>query len=122
MIFQGRDSGERTRHPDKKNPPACGKNAGGRREKLALNFLFLLARKRGLGSQSLGGALLEFIHATGGIHKLLLARVKRMADVANANDDRGLGGTRLDYVATGATNLRVHIFWMYVRLHKNGRS
>jgi len=84
----------------------------------ALNFLFLLGGKRLLGGLRLGGALLEFIHATGGIHELLLASIERMADVANADDDRGLGGTRLDHVATSATDFGVHIFRVYVRLHK----
>ena len=31
-----------------------------------------------------------------------------------------LGGARLDHVAAGATDLRVHIFRMNVRLHKKG--
>jgi hypothetical protein len=43
-----------------------------------------------------------------------------MAGVANADDDGLLGGTRLDDVATGATNLGVHIFRMNVRFHKKG--
>jgi hypothetical protein len=41
-----------------------------------------------------------------------------MAHVANADDDGLLGGARLDHVAAGATDFRVHIFWMNVRLHK----
>jgi len=68
----------------------------------------------------LGGTLLEFVHAAGGVHELLLAGVKRMADVANADDDGRFGGTRLDHVAAGATDFRVHIFRMNVRLHKKG--
>ena len=70
--------------------------------------------------QGLGGALLEFVHAAGGVHELLLAGVKRVAGVANADDDGRIGGTRLDHVAAGATNFRVHIFRMNVRLHKKG--
>jgi hypothetical protein len=54
-------------------------------EKLGL-FLFLRGKGR-LGGQGLGGALLEFVHAAGGVHKFLLAGVKRMAGVANADDD-----------------------------------
>ena len=84
----------------------------------ALNFLFLFRGERGLGGLRFGGALLEFIHAAGGVHELLLASVERMADVANADDDGGLGGTGLDHVATGATDFGVHIFRMYVRFHK----
>jgi hypothetical protein len=41
-----------------------------------------------------------------------------MAHVANADDDGLLGGARLDHVAAGATDFRVHIFRMNVRLHK----
>jgi hypothetical protein len=61
---------------------------------------------------------LELVHATGGIHELLLTGVKRMAHVTNADDDRRLGGTGLDHVATGATNFRIHIFRMNVCFHK----
>jgi hypothetical protein len=70
---------------------------------------------RGLGFHQ---ALLELVHATGGVHKFLLAGVKRVADVANADDDHGPGGAGLDDVAAGATDFRVHIFRMNVRLHK----
>ena len=85
-----------------------------------LNLLFLLRRVLGLRGQGLGGALLEFVHAAGGVHELLLARVERVAHVANADDDGLLGGARLDHVAAGATNLGVHIFRVNVRLHKKG--
>jgi hypothetical protein len=103
----------------KKQPPAPRNDSGGRAvfvEKLGL-FLFLGGKGR-LGGQGLGGALLEFVYATGGVHKFLLAGVKRMAGVANADDNGGLGGARFDHVATGATNLSVYIFRMNVRLHK----
>jgi hypothetical protein len=83
-----------------------------------LNFLFLLRGLCGLCGLRLGEALLEFVHAAGGVHELLLAGVKRVAGVANADDDGGSGGTRLDHVAAGTTDFRVHIFWMNVRLHK----
>jgi hypothetical protein len=85
-----------------------------------LDFFLFLRGVFGLRGQGLGGALLEFVHAAGGVHEFLLAGVKRMADVADADDDRGFGGTRLDDVATGATNLGVHIFRVNVRLHKKG--
>ena len=68
----------------------------------------------------LGGTLLEFVHAAGGVHELLLAGVERVAHVANAHDDQGLGGAGLDLIAAGATDFRVHIFRMNVRLHKKG--
>jgi hypothetical protein len=83
-----------------------------------LNFLFLLGGLFGLRGLRLGEALLEFVHAASGVHELLLAGVKRMAGVANADDDGGSGGTRLDHVAAGATDFRIRIFRMNVRLHK----
>ena len=64
------------------------------------------------GGLGLGQALLELVHATGGINKFLLAGVERMALVANADEHGGLGGTRLDFVAASATNRRFHIFRM----------
>jgi hypothetical protein len=95
---------------------------GLRADKILEKLLFLLSWwRRGLGGLRLGGALLEFVHAAGGVHELLLAGVERMANVANADDDHGLGGAGLDHVAAGATDLRVHIFRMNVRLHKKGR-
>ena len=87
-----------------------------------LSLLFLLRRVGGLRGFRLGHALLEFVHATGGIHKLLLAGVERMADVANADDNHGLGGAGFDHVAAGAADFRIHIFRMNVRLHKKGRK
>jgi hypothetical protein len=90
----------------------------GRDEIWQLSFLFLLRGEGFLSSLGLGGALLELVHATGGVHELLLARVKGMAHVANAHDNGGPGGTRLDYVAAGATDFRVVIFRMNVRSHK----
>ena len=45
-----------------------------------------------------------------------------MAHVTDTNDDGLLGGTGLNHVATGATDLGVHIFRMNVRLHKIGRT
>ncbi len=84
-----------------------------------LNFLFL-GRSGGLCGSGFGGALLEFVHATGGIYELLLAGVKRMAYVADADDDGGLGGTRLDHVTTSATHFSVRIFRMNISFHKKG--
>ena len=71
-----------------------------------------------LGRLGFGHPLLEFIHASGCIHKFLLAGVKRMAHIANANDNHRLGGAGLDHVATGATNFRIHILRMYINFHK----
>jgi hypothetical protein len=77
-----------------------------------LNFLFLLRGLFGLRGLGLGEALLEFVHAAGGIYKFLRAGVKRMAGIANADDDGGFGGARLDHVAAGATDFRVGVFRM----------
>jgi hypothetical protein len=86
-------------------------------------LLFLLGGgKRFLGGLRLGGALLEFVHAAGGVHELLLAGVERVADVANTDDNNRPGGAGLDHVATGAPDFRIHIFRMNVRLHKKGRK
>ena len=82
-----------------------------------LLFLFL-GGGNCLGSLRLGQALLELVHAAGGVHELLLAGVKWMAGVANTDDHGGLGGAGLDHVAAGATDFRVHIFRMNISFHK----
>src|ERR1035438_1233750 len=102
----------------KKKSARRRQRTGGRNESGQLNlFLFLRGERLG-GGGGLGGALLELVHAAGGVHEFLLAGIKRMADVANADDDDRLGGARLDHVAAGATDFGVHIFRMNVRLHK----
>jgi hypothetical protein len=83
-----------------------------------LNFLFLLRGLFGLRGLRLGEALLELVHAAGSVHEFLRAGIERMARIADTDDDGGFGGTRLDHVAAGATDFRVRIFWMDVRLHK----
>jgi hypothetical protein len=80
-------------------------------------LLFLSGRGGGLCSLGLHQPLLEFVHATGRIHELLLARVERMTGVANADDDHGPGGAGLDHAAARATDLRVHILRMYLFFH-----
>src|SRR5262245_41214979 len=55
-------------------------------------------------ARGLGKALLEALHATGGIHKLLTARKKRMAVRADFQPDAGLGRARLERITTGANN------------------
>ena len=102
-------------------PPAELKNSCGRFFCKKL-LLFLAGCRSRLGRLSLHQALLEFVHATGGVHELLLAGVERVAHVANAHDDHGLGGAGLDLIAAGATDFRIHIFRMNVRLHKKGRK
>jgi len=87
-----------------------------------LSLLFLLRGVDGLCGFRLGHALLEFVHAAGGVHELLLAGIERMADVANTDDNHRLGGAGLDHVAAGATDFRIHIFRMNGRLHKKGRK
>ncbi len=81
-------------------------------------FLLFFGGGNRLRSLRLGKALLELVHAAGGIHKFLRAGVKRMARVANADDDSGLGGAGLDHVAAGATDFRVHILRMNICFHK----
>jgi hypothetical protein len=83
-----------------------------------LNLLFLLGRLLGLGGLCLGEALLELVHTAGGVHEFLRAGVERVAGITDADDDGGFGGTRLNHVAAGATDFRIRIFWMNVRLHK----
>jgi hypothetical protein len=91
---------------------------GGRFESGQLNFFLLGRGGGGLRSLRLDEALLEFVHAPGGVHEFLPAGVKRMAGIADADDDAGFGGARLDHVAAGATDFRVVVFRMNVRLHK----
>ena len=81
-------------------------------------FLLFLRGEGGLCGLRLGGALLELVHATGGVHELLLTSVKGMAHVTNTDDDRRLGGAGLDHVAAGATDFRIHILRMNVCFHK----
>jgi len=87
-----------------------------------LFLLFLAGLEGDLGRRSLGGALLELIHASGRIHEFLLARVEWMAHVADTHDDRGFGGTGLDHVATGAPDFRVRILRMNVSFHKRAQT
>ena len=72
---------------------------------------------RGLGGLRLGQALLEFVHAAGGVDELLRAGVERMARVANTDDDHRFGRTRLDHIAARATNFRILIFGMCLSFH-----
>ena len=87
-------------------------------EKRARAFLFLGGGLRGLRGLRLGHALLEFVHAAGGIHKFLLPGVERVAGITNADDDHRLGGAGLDDVAARASDFRIPIFRMYLLFHK----
>ena len=92
-------------------------NAGEQREGSLL--LFLLGRGcSSLSGLGLGQSLLEFVHASRRIDELLLPGVERMAGIANAHDNHRLGRAGLNHVAAGATNLRIHIFWMDFFFHK----
>jgi hypothetical protein len=102
----------------KKSPPAGWKSSGRRRRKALL--LFLPGAGLGLGGLRFGHALLEFVHATGGIDEFLRASIEGMAGVANTNQKGRFGGAGLDDVAASATNFRVHIFRMYVNSHNKG--
>ena len=83
-------------------------------------FFLLLRGGSSLRSLRLGEALLEFVHTSGCVHKLLLTGVERVANVADADDNHRLGGAGLDHITASATDFRVHIFRMNVRLHKKG--
>jgi hypothetical protein len=81
---------------------------------------FLLAGgSGGLGRLRLDHALLELIDAPSGIDEFLRAGVKRVTNVANANENGLLGGAGFDNVAAGATNLSLHVFGMYADFHKS---
>jgi hypothetical protein len=83
-----------------------------------LLLLFLGFGSSGLRSLRLGHALLEFINASGGIHKFLLAGVERMAGIANADDNRLFHRAGFDNVAAGATDFRFLVIRMNVSFHK----
>lgn len=112
-----------------KDKPARGHSGEGREpagglegKRLLLLFLGSGFGLGGLGGLGLGQALLELVNAPGGIDELLLARVERVAGVADADEQLGLGGTGLDRVATGAADLGLHVSWMCVCLHVPKRN
>src|SRR6185503_10166460 len=107
----------------KKQSARGGTSSAGGCERAAL-LLFPLGSiycSGSLGRLRFGHALLELVHAPGRIDKLLLPRVKRMADIANSHQDRVLRGTRLNDVPAGATNLRVLVFRMNISFHVKQR-
>src|SRR6185436_3124282 len=61
---------------------------------------------------------LELVHPAGSVHEFLLARIKRVARVANANEQLRLDRTCLDHVAAGATDFRLQVLRMNVRFHE----
>ena len=75
--------GAKTIRPEVDRP--CGRMTG---KELAASSSW--RGRGGLGRLGLDHALLELIHAPGGIHKFLLAGVERMAGVANAHNITGL--------------------------------
>ena len=81
-------------------------------------FFLLLCGGFGLDGLRLGEALLELVHAARGVHEFLLAGVKGMTHVANADNNRLFGGTRLDYIAACTADFGVHIFRMNSGFHK----
>src|SRR2546430_4124396 len=80
-------------------------------------LLFLFGSGSGLGGLRFDHALLEFIHAASGIHKLLLASEERMAGVANPDHDHWLCGLGFDHVTAGATGFGGFVFRMTVCFH-----
>src|SRR5687767_14577633 len=99
----------------KKIRPRDAKSSG--RNLLEKLFPAFLRRCRsgGLGGLGLGHALLEFIHAPGGIHKLLRPGIKWMAGVANTDNYGLFYGTSRDDVPASATDFRCLIVRMNVR-------
>src|SRR5215467_959127 len=84
-IFEGCDDlSDRIRCAKKQSARTVRNHAGGSR-KASLAFLFLAGSGGGLGRLGFGHALLEFVHATGGINEFLLAGVKRVTGVANTD-------------------------------------
>jgi hypothetical protein len=81
-------------------------------------LLLFLDRGSSLGGLRLCHTLLEFIDATCRIDEFLLSGVKWMANVANADNDHGLRGARLNDVTARATDLRFHVLRMYICFHK----
>ena len=108
----------------KKESARKRKNSCGRSFERELLLLFLRGRRRSslLGSLGLRHTLLEFVHASGGVHKLLRSRVERMAGVADTDEDGRASGTCMDHVAASATDLRFQILWMYISFHKARRG
>src|SRR5579884_2595465 len=96
-----------------------GDKPGGRTLK-AMLLLFLFCGGGGLRGLRLGHALLELVHATGRVHKLLRTGVERMANVANTEQNHRFGRAGLDHVAAGATDFRLLIFRVYVNFHNKG--
>lgn len=74
----------------------------------------------GLSGLSLGHALLEFVNASGGIDELLLAGIKRVTDVADADEDGWPGGSGFDHITAGAPDFGVHVFRMSIGFHNKG--
>lgn len=66
-------------------------------------------------------ATCEFLHAPGGIDKLLFAREKRMASCANADFNVLPRRTRVVYGATGARDFGLVILRMNVSFHGQNR-
>jgi hypothetical protein len=88
--------------------------------KVELSLLFLLGGGGSLGGLRLGHALLEFIHAAGGIDEFLRPGVEGVAGVADTQQKSLFGGAGFDHVAAGATDFRFLIFRMNVSFHNKG--
>ena len=105
-------------HWQKKDRPQVRRHRGRLSVKKLFLFLFPCWSGGGLGGLGLGHALLELVHAAGGIDKLLRARVEGMARVADTDENGRPGGTRLDHVAAGATDFGILVFRMSFSFHK----
>src|SRR2546421_3639625 len=74
--------------------------------------------RSGLGGLALGGAALEALDATAGVHELLAPRVERVAVRADLDVQLGLGRARGELVAAGAADVRLDVFGMDLGLHE----
>ena len=61
--------------------------------------------------------ILELLDPTGGIHKLQLACVKRMANIANVHSKFLAGAASHETVPASAGNLCFDVFWMNAIFH-----
>lgn len=77
-----------------------------------------LGNALGFHCRGFGAALFEFLNRTGGVQKVLLAGIERVAIGTNFNMKLLFGGTGGEYVAAGADNLGISkICWVEIFFH-----
>ncbi len=86
-----------------------------------LGQLFLLSsRLLGVLKASISASselVLELFNPTGGVHKLQLAGVERMANIANVHSKLLAGAASYETVPASAGNLCFDVFWMNAIFH-----